>query len=585
MMMAGGMLSVSAQEAVTNIVVEVEARAVAESNDRPEMIFRDVPGVSMRGQGEGSPQADMSVRGAPFSSSGYLLGGVAVRNAQTEHWQFDVPLPDQWFDAPSLLTGLDRFRSSVGHPSGSVALELAPMTENERRISGGGGERGLAFASLYATETEIFGKNIGAASAFASFDRSDRTDGYKDNYLTRATAGGRVGVVNDSLQGDLLTSYSWKEFGARSFYGTSSAFPAEEEITELTVLGSLKFIEDERQVSRLTALWRRTDDTYLLDRYNPSLYKNEHTMDFIALHGETRRVLSESWSVDVRADGELEVLESESLGDHARGRGSFAVLPNYHLGAFTFTAGGALDMFTTDAPAWLPAAGIAWAVTDNQTLFASYTESVRQPSYTEYNYNSPASLGNAGLKRQRTRIAELGWKGEADMFRWHTAVFYENSKNIVDWIQHTPGGRWTAVNLEGLETFGFAADGSVRVTTSTEIALDALALHKTCDTDFHASRYALDYPEAAVGLSLRQHLAHDVFIHARQGVSKFAANPARQGDDWFWDTRLEVQWHVPWLTGLTLAAGVSNLLDDRFQIYPRQAPAGRRFFASAAYQW
>ncbi|MCL2104149.1 MAG: TonB-dependent receptor [Kiritimatiellaeota bacterium] len=574
-----------AQEKATNIVVEVEARVMAEVNDLPETIFLNVPNVSLRKQGEGSPQADMSIRGAPFSSSGYLLGGVAMRNAQTEHWQFDVPLPDLWFDAPMLLTGLDRFRRSPGHPSGSVALELAPLTENERRIAGGGGEKGLAFANTYVTETEAFGKTIGAASAFASFDRSDRTDGYKDNYLTRATAGGRVGVVNDAVQGDVLMSYSWKEFGARGFYGTSPAYPAKEEIRELTVMGSLRVMEDEQQVSRLTALWKRVDDIYLLDRDNPSFYLNEHTSDFIALHGETRRMRTEHWSIDLRADGEAEIIESESLGDHTRARGSFAVLPNYHLNAVTFTAGGALDVFTTDTPAWLPAAGIEWAMTDNQTLFLSYTESVRQPSYTEFNYNSPASLGNTGLKRQRTRTTELGWKGAAERFNWHTAVFYENNNNVVDWIQYARDARWTSVNLQKLETFGIAVDGNVRVTALTEFAFDALVLYKTCDTDFFASRYAFDYPDATVGLTLRQHLTHDVFIRFRQGVSKFAGNPARQGDDWFWDMGVDAQWHMPWMTGLTLGAGVNNALDDTFQIYPGQVSAGRRFFVSAAYQW
>jgi outer membrane receptor protein involved in Fe transport len=233
----------------------------------------------------------------------------------------------------------------------------------------------------------------------------------------------------------------------------------------------------------------------------------------------------------------------------------------------------------------LPAAGIEWAVTDNQTLFVSYTESTRLPSYTEFNYENPYSLGNAGLKRQRTRTTELGWKGVADTFRWNTAVFYENSKNIVDWVQDAPGARWTSVNLQGLETFGAAADGFWRITSSTEIGLDVLALYKTCDTDFYASRYAFDYPVATVGLTWRQHLTHDLFLHLRQGVSKYEPNPARQGDDWFWDTRVEFQWHLPWVTGLTLGAGVNNLLNDTFQTYPGQASAGRRFFASVAYQW
>ena len=151
----GVMLTAGAQDEAADAVtaldpVVVEARTLTERGDLPEMIFQHIPGVSLRKQGEGSPQADMSVRGAPFSSSGYLLGGVAIRNAQTEHWQFDAPLPAEWFFAPTLLTGLDRFRVSLGHPSGSVALELAPLMANGRRIAGGGGEKGLAFASAYA---------------------------------------------------------------------------------------------------------------------------------------------------------------------------------------------------------------------------------------------------------------------------------------------------------------------------------------------------------------------------------------------------------------------------------------------------
>ena len=581
----GVVLAVNAQDEMTDIVVVVEARAVVERNDMPETLLQHVPGAALRKQGEGSPQADLSIRGAPFSSSGYLLGGVAVRNAQTEHWQFDTPLPGAWFDTPTLLTGLDRFRASVGHPSGSLSLDLGPLTENERRIAGGGGEHGFAFANIYATETESFGNTVGAASAFAAFDRADRSDGYKDNYLTRSVAGGRVSAVNEAMQGDLLASYSWKQFGARGFYGTAPSYPAEEEVRDMNVLGSLKLTQDPEQVSRLTVLWKRVEDLYLLDRFNPSFYENQHTTDFIALHGEARRVLSENWSVDLRSDGELEILKSESLGDYTRARGSFAVLPNYHLGPVTLTAGGSFDMFTTDDPAWLPAAGIEWAVTESQALFVSYTESVRLPSYTELNYNSPASLGNAGLKRQHTRVTELGWKGETETFSWSTAVFYENNKNIVDWIQGAPGARWTSVNLEGLEAVGVAADGTLRLTSSTEIGLDVLALHKECDTAFYSSRYAFDYPDASVGLTWRQHLSHDVSLLLRQGISKFAGNPARQSDDWFWDTCVEGQWQVPWIKGFTLGAGVSNLLEDTFEIYPGQMPADRRFFASAAYHW
>jgi hypothetical protein len=155
--------------------------------------------------------------------------------------------------------------------------------------------------------------------------------------------------------------------------------------------------------------------------------------------------------------------------------------------------GGSLDVFTDDTPAWLPGAGVEWALSDEHTLFLTYTEAVRQPSYTELNYESPSSLGNAGLERQETRTTELGWKGSADIFTWKTTLFYEEGQNIVDWIRRAPGARWTSVNLDEVRTWGATAEGRATLTADTDLGLDLLALDKSCDTDFYASRYALDY--------------------------------------------------------------------------------------------
>ena len=574
-----------AQEAPSNIVVTVEALSLAPTARPGPSLLRDTPGLSLRDQGSGGPQTDLSIRGGPFNSSGLLLNGLTLRNAQTEHWHADVPAPEVWFGAPTVLTGLDRFRTAPGHPSGSVALDLAPMTENLRSVTAGAGDKGLFFGNALATETEPFKGGIAGASGFLSFDRSSQTDGYADNDLTRATAGGRIGAVSDALQGDLITATSWREFGARGFYGTAPKYPAEERVQDDLVAGSLLFTGDPRNPARLTAAWRRTDDTYWLDRDNHAFYENAHTTDFFALHGDTRRTFSDAFSIDLRGDGDLETIDSSSLGDHTRSHGSFAALPNVTVGALTFTLGGSLDVFTEDSPAWLPAAGVEWALSDAHTLFLTYTEAVRQPSYTELNYESPSSLGNAGLERQQTRTTELGWKGQADIFKWKTTLFYEQGQNIVDWIRTAPGSRWTAVNLDDVRTYGLAADGCAALTADTEVGLDLLALAKACDTAYYASRYALDYPDASAGATLRHRLTRDLLVRVRQGVSKYESNPVREHDDWFVNTCAELQWRLPRVTGFTLNAGVDNLLDDDFQIYPGQEAAGRRFFGSLAYAW
>lgn len=575
-----------AQQPPSNIVVQVEALSLAPTARPGPSLLKDVPGLSLRDQGSGSPQTDLSIRGGPFNSAGLLLNGLTLRNAQTEHWHADVPAPEVWFGAPSVLTGLDRFRTAPGHPSGSVSLELAPMTEDLRSLTAGAGNKGLLFGNALATETApLAGGGTAGASGFLSVDRSAQTDGYSDNDLLRTTAGGRLGALGERLQGDLVTAYSWREFGARGFYGTSPVYPAEERVQDALVAGSLKRVDDPLNPARVTAAWRRTEDTYWLDRHNHAFYENEHTTDFFALHGDTRRTFSETFSVDLRGDGDLETIDSTSLGDHTRSHGSLAVLPNLSAGPLTFTLGGSLDVFSDDTPAWLPAAGVEWALTDAHSLFLSYTESVRQPSYTELNYESPSSLGNAGLDRQQTRTTEFGWKGQADIFTWKTAVFYEEGENIVDWIRAAPGSRWTSVNLDEVQTWGLAADGRAALTADTELGLDFLTLAKTCDTDLYASRYALDYPDVSTGASLRHRLTRDLLFRLRQGVSKYESNRVREYDDWFLNTGAEFQWRLPRADGFTLNAGVENLLDDDFQVYPGQESAGRRFFASLAYAW
>ena len=579
-------LTVRAQQPPSNIVVQVEALSLAPTARPGPSLLKDVPGLSLRDQGSGSPQTDLSIRGGPFNSSGLLLNGLTLRNAQTEHWHADVPAPEVWFGAPSVLTGLDRFRTAPGHPSGSVSLELAPMTEDLRSLTAGAGNKGLLFGNALATETApLAGGGTAGASGFLSFDRSAQTDGYSDNDLLRTTAGGRLGALGERLQGDLVTAYSWREFGARGFYGTSPVYPAEERVQDALVAGSLKRVDDPLNPARVTAAWRRTEDTYWLDRHDHAFYENEHTTDFFALHGDTRRTFSETFSVDLRGDGDLETIDSPSLGDHTRSHGSLAVLPNLSAGPLTFTLGGSLDVFSDDTPAWLPAAGVEWALTDAHSLFLSYTEAVRQPSYTELNYESPSSLGNAGLDRQQTRTTELGWKGQADLFTWKTTVFYEEGENIVDWIRAAPGSRWTSVNLDEIQTWGLAADGRAALTADTEFGLDVLTLAKTCDTDLYASRYALDYPDVSTGASLRHRLTRDLLFRLRQGVSKYESNRVRESDDWFLNTGAEFQWRLPRADGFTLNAGVENLLGDDFQVYPGQESAGRRFFASLAYAW
>jgi vitamin B12 transporter len=569
----------------SNIVIEVESTRIKPVATPDSTPLQGIPGLKLRQQGRGNPQTDLSIRGSAFNSTGLMLNRLSKRNAQTEHWHASLTTPDSWLEKPYILTGLDRFKASTGHPSGSVELTLAPLLSDENRLTIGGGNYGNFFSGLEMTTVKTLEDSTVGASAFINYNHADKTDSHADNYLDRVVTGGRVSRLSDKTQADLLTTVSYSEFGAQEFYGASSQYPAEEELLDAMVMGSLRFIEEPENPAVLTALWRRTEDTYTLDRNNPSFYKNEHTTDFFALHGDKRAAINQTFSIDSRADIDLETIKCRSLGNHHRSHASLALIPNVAIGNLRLSAGGSLELYSSDSAGLLPATGIEWDFAEDHTLFLNYTESLRQPSYTELNYKSPFSLGNSGLDRQHTRTTEAGYKGEADIFKWNISAFYEYSDDVVDWIKHTNGGRWSSENLDTIKSIGLSALGSISLSDKTELTLEALVLDKDCNQEIYASRYALDYPEFSTDIRVTHDISRDLMLRVNQEFSKYEDNPVREHSNWFINSSIDLQWKLPTKHDLALNAGIRNIFDDDFQFFPGQDTIGRSVFTSLTYTW
>lgn len=582
----------------TNILVQVEATALADAVAPPvdrgttPAFVAGLPGVSLRSQGYAAPQADLSIRGAAFSSSGLLLSGLSLRNPQTEHFQSDLPVPYDVFTAPQLLTGLDQFRTSSGHPAGAVTLNFAPI-DDVRRIEAGGGE-GTQFGNLRLNHTDpVDNLTTIGESVFAEGASVDRTDGRADNYLNRWSAGAQVQARSGANQFDLLGSYGWRAFGARGFYGAPASLASEEQLAEALVVAAASFDDGTRDPSHLAASWQQTDDQYWLDRANHGLYANHALTDVATIHGDTRRPLGHDWDLDLRLDADEEWLNSSyagtipstDLGTHNRGHVSLAAVPRYTVDDFTFSAGGSLDAFSDDCPAWLPAAGIEWHPGKERRVTLSYTEAVREPSYTELNYNSPGSLGNNGLERQHTRTVELAWRETRSYAEGGLALFAEDGHDLVDWVRQAPGGRWTAANLERVRTYGLVADATVPITRAVTAMFSYQALAKTCDTNVYAGRYVLDYPGQTVRLGVRARLTQDLAFACWQECGFYADNPARSGTDVSLAANAEIRWRMWPQEGVDVAVGVANPWNNSFETYPGQPTAGRRCYASMKRTW
>jgi iron complex outermembrane receptor protein len=556
-------------------------------------LLANLPGVAVRSQGFASPQTDLSIRGNPFNAGGLLLAGATLCNPQTEHFQADLAVPGEYFLTPELLTGLERFRAAPGHLAGSVALTFAPAADYHG-VAVGLGEAGQRFGRFLFTETAPATNGaVSAVSGFGSWDRIARTDGQSDNDLERWAGGGHAQYRTDTAQADLLATYSCRTFGARGFYGANPDYPAEEDVRQwLAVAGvTLSPAPDSRW--RASLAWQQTEDQYWLNRTNHALYANTHRSQTVAGQLATRQPLTAHWAFDARLDADWQWIDSRyegtipaaGLGIHERGHLAFALLPEWIASNWRVTAGGAVELFTDDEPAWLPAAGIAWSPVAGQTLFASCTAAERRPSYTELNYESPDSLGNSGLQRARMRTCEAGWRATWPAFDCRVTVFAEDGRNMVDWIRASADSRWTAANLARVRTLGAAADAALALTDAVELTLRVLLLHKESDTDLYASRYALDYPTQELRLGLRLRLTPDLGLRLWQGAAHYADNAARTGRDCQFASGVEARWRLACAPGLTLAAGAVNIWDEAFEVFPGQPEVGRRAYTSLAYTW
>lgn len=582
----------------SNILVTVEAAALADAVAPPlnrgaaPAFVAGVPGVTLRSQGDAAPQADLSIRGDPFSSSGLLLSGLALHNPQTEHFQSDLPVPCDVFTTPQLLTGLDQFLASSGHPAGSVALAIAPI-DDVRRVEIGGGT-GDQFTSLRFSRSDLTEDRVTVGeSVFAEGASVDRTDGRDDSYLNRWSAGAQTQARTDAKQFDLLGAYGWRAFGARGFYGAPPAFASSEEISEALVAVAATFDDGAPDPSHIAGSWQRTDDRYWLDRTDHDLYANHAVSDVATIHGDTRQPLAQNLDLDLRLDADEEWLDgwyagsfpSVGLGAHERGHVSLATVPQYAIGDVTFSAGGSLDAFSDDRPAWLPAAGIEWHPSAARRVTLSYVEAVREPSFTELDYNSPGSLGNSGLERQHTRTLELAWREKRSFAEGGLAFFAEDGHDMVDWAQFAPGGPWQATNLDPVRTYGLVADAAAPLARALDATFSYQALVRACDTELHASRYVLDYPEHTVRLGARVRLSDNLALACWQECAVYAENPARNGSSISLAANAEVRWRVWPQEGLEIAIGVVNPWSDRFEIYPGQPVAGPRAYASMKRTW
>jgi iron complex outermembrane receptor protein len=460
--------------------------------------------------------SDISVRGASFEQTLVLLNGLRMNNAETSHFNLDLPVPlgaigniYVLHGAGSTLYGSD----AIGGVADFVTWK--PETDTLRLRAGVGsfGENEEGF--LGALHRQRWSEVVAGSREFSTGFITDR-DYRSEDASTETRATSRLGET------DLLFAGDDRAFGAAQFYGNYNSW----ERTKGWFAGGTQ------QFSEHTGAafgYRRHSDIFLLERDQPEGYKNQHIDDGFEGSLRDRRAPFKNVALLYGLEETTDQINSTNLGRHGRNRGA-----GYGEAEWRAPRHGSLslgfreEIFSGGRSVLSPtAAGTLW-VPHAVKLHAAVSHGFRLPTYLDLYYSDPATLGNPNLKPESAWSYEGGadWYPSGRVSATLTA-FYSRQKDTIDYTRASPADRWQASNLSGLSFTGVEAALDWHASPSQQFKL-SWTLLEGAQKALHGlqSEYVFNYPVNNARAQWTWSLHQLFLLQSRLGVvERYQQNP------------------------------------------------------------
>jgi vitamin B12 transporter len=407
-------------------------------------LLRGDTSVALEERGGGGVQADVTIRGGSFEQTLVLLNGLRINDAETSHFNLDVPVVKELMGSVNVLHGSGSTLYGSDAVSGVVDFETAvPNRGAALKLRAAGGSYGEVDDAVAAT----FG---GKSFSEAVGGGRDRSDGFMaDRDFRSEEASSETRFASFAGKSDVLLAGSDRAFGANQFYGPYESF----ERTK----GWFAAVNQQVDAKTQAALaFRRHTDIFVLLRDAPGVYKNQHIDT--SWQGALRRRDDLPWKgaeVFYGVEEDADQIDSTNLGQHGRNRGAGYVDFELRKGWGTLSAGLREEMFGGGPVVTTPTfAGSAW-VKRKVKLRASAARGFRQPTYTDLYYSDPTTVGNAALKPE----SEWSFDGGADWYvrpglTVSATVFHSTQKDAIDYVRSSAAEKWQAENLDGVSFTG-----------------------------------------------------------------------------------------------------------------------------------
>jgi iron complex outermembrane receptor protein len=362
------------ESARTVTVFDPQAHPLA--SEDPEDYLRTDASVDIQQRGAAGVLNDISIRGASFEQTLVLLNGLRIDDAETSHFNLDVPVPLEALGSIDVLHGEGSTQYGSDAIGGVADFETWHPDADTLRLRLGYGSFGEDQEGILAS---FAGKKW---SELVSADR-DRSEGFTfDRDFRSEDAMTETRFASSLGKSDLLFAGDDREFGANQFYGDYNSW---ERIKGWFAAFTQQFNDN----TQADIAYRRHTDIFVLLRNDPAAYKNQHIDD--SYEGDLRdsRQLFRHGTLLTGFEETTDEIHSNSLGIHGRNRAAGYAEYEYRVpDRFSVSAGLREEFFGGPESTGFTAVSSPMAIATfwlphALKLHAAIGHGFRQPTYVE----------------------------------------------------------------------------------------------------------------------------------------------------------------------------------------------------------